>query len=68
MQERRLPGTICSENRYTRIHAVRRHDRLIEQLWGVDLLDSERELFIQVVFLLSRVGKCDIVECDDWRW
>lgn len=31
------------------------------------LLNTEGKLFIQVVFLLSRVRECDIVECNDRR-
>jgi hypothetical protein len=62
IQEGGLPGTICSENRDTRIHAGKCHNNPIKQCWAVDSLDSERDLFVEVLFLLPSVGKCDTVE------
>lgn len=33
-----------------------------------NVLDTEREFLVKIVFFLARVGKGDIIECDDRRW
>jgi len=32
------------------------------------VLDTKRQLLVEVVFLLARVGECNLVKCDDRRW